>query len=90
LLLIRCPWCGPREEIEFRYGGEAHVGPPPEAQGDEVWARYLYFRSNPAGFYAERWVHAAGCRGWFNLVRDTTTHEIAGSYLLGEAPEDAR
>jgi heterotetrameric sarcosine oxidase delta subunit len=25
---------------------------------------------------AERWVHTAGCRRWFTLVRDTVTHEI--------------
>jgi len=25
---------------------------------------------------AERWVHTAGCRRWFNVVRDTVTHEI--------------
>jgi heterotetrameric sarcosine oxidase delta subunit len=25
---------------------------------------------------AERWVHTAGCRRWFNLVRDTVTDEI--------------
>jgi heterotetrameric sarcosine oxidase delta subunit len=25
---------------------------------------------------AERWVHTAGCRRWFNLVRDTVTHTI--------------
>jgi sarcosine oxidase subunit delta len=24
MLLIECPWCGPRDEIEFSYGGEAH------------------------------------------------------------------
>jgi len=26
---------------------------------------------------AERWVHSAGCRRWFNLVRDTVTHEMS-------------
>ena len=26
--LIECPWCGPREETEFHYGGEAHVAYP--------------------------------------------------------------
>ncbi len=33
MLLIRCPWCGPRDEIEFRYGGQAHLVYPadPEA-----------------------------------------------------------
>ncbi|MGZ8625813.1 MAG: sarcosine oxidase subunit delta, partial [Actinomycetota bacterium] len=24
MLLIPCPWCGPRDEVEFRYGGQAH------------------------------------------------------------------
>jgi heterotetrameric sarcosine oxidase delta subunit len=24
----------------------------------------------------ERWVHTAGCRRWFTLVRDTVTHTI--------------
>ncbi len=27
--LIECPWCGPREEVEFHYGGQAHVAYPP-------------------------------------------------------------
>ena len=26
MLLIRCPWCGPRDETEFHYGGQAHKG----------------------------------------------------------------
>ena len=25
MLLVRCPWCGPRDEIEFRYGGQARA-----------------------------------------------------------------
>jgi sarcosine oxidase, subunit delta len=28
--LIECPWCGPREEVEFHYGGQAHVSYPEE------------------------------------------------------------
>ena len=28
MLLIPCPWCGPRDEIEFHYGGEAHIARP--------------------------------------------------------------
>ena len=28
MLLITCPWCGPREEVEFHYGGQAHVRLP--------------------------------------------------------------
>jgi sarcosine oxidase subunit delta len=92
VLLIRCPWCGFRDEPEFRYGGEAHVDYPrdPAALDDRAWSRFVFYRANPAGPLAERWVHAHGCRRWFNVVRDTVTHEITGSYRLDERPEDAR
>jgi heterotetrameric sarcosine oxidase delta subunit len=78
MLRIRCPWCGPRDEIEFRYGGQAGlaVPPDPEALDDEEWARYVFVRDNPKGPFAERWVHAAGCRRWFDAIRDTVTNEF--------------
>ncbi|MFC3572399.1 sarcosine oxidase subunit alpha family protein [Streptomyces yaanensis] len=86
MLLIPCPWCGPRDEAEFHYGGQAHVPYPedPSALSDEDWARYLFFRDNPKGPFAERWSHAAGCRRWFNAVRDTATNEILAVYRAGE------
>ncbi|MFE0515671.1 sarcosine oxidase subunit delta, partial [Streptomyces sp. NPDC058964] len=86
MLLIPCPWCGPRDEVEFHYGGQAHVPWPedPAALTDEEWARYLFFRDNPKGPFAERWSHAAGCRRWFNAVRDTATNEILAVYRAGE------
>ncbi|WP_369394928.1 sarcosine oxidase subunit delta family protein [Streptomyces sp. CG1] len=86
MLLIPCPWCGPRDESEFHYGGQAHVSYPedPAALTDEEWARYLFFRDNPKGPFAERWSHAAGCRRWFNAVRDTSTNEILTVYRAGE------
>ncbi|MFJ9821820.1 sarcosine oxidase subunit delta family protein [Streptomyces sp. NPDC101151] len=86
MLLIPCPWCGPRDEAEFHYGGQAHVAYPedPAALTDEEWARYLFFRDNPKGPFAERWSHAAGCRRWFNAVRDTATNEILAVYRAGE------
>jgi heterotetrameric sarcosine oxidase delta subunit len=86
MMLIPCPWCGPREEAEFRYGGQAHVAYPadPDALSDAEWARYLYFRDNPKGPFAERWQHAAGCRRWFNAVRDTVTNEILAVYQPGQ------
>jgi heterotetrameric sarcosine oxidase delta subunit len=89
---IRCPYCGPRDEPEFSFGGQAHVAYPadPEALADEEWARFLFFRDNSRGPYAERWNHSAGCRRWFNVIRDTGTHELVGSYRVGERPEDAR
>ena len=49
--LIECPWCGPREEVEYSYGGQAHV-PYPDSPGelsDEEWAHYVFFRDNTRG-----------------------------------------
>jgi heterotetrameric sarcosine oxidase delta subunit len=34
----------------------------------------------------ERWVHSYGCRQWFNVARDTVTHEITEVYKMGEQP----
>ncbi|MFI1708700.1 sarcosine oxidase subunit delta family protein [Streptomyces griseoruber] len=86
MLLIPCPWCGPRDEAEFHYGGQAHVPYPenPAELSDQEWARYLFFRDNPKGPFAERWSHSAGCRRWFNAVRDTSTNEILAVYRSGE------
>jgi sarcosine oxidase, subunit delta len=78
MLLIECPWCGNRDEIEFRCGGQSYITRPEpfDQVSDEEWSRYLFFRANPQGVHYERWVHEAGCRQWFNVARDTTTHEI--------------
>lgn len=88
MLVIPCPWCGPRDEIEFRYGGEAHITRPDaaDALSDAQWADYLYMRRNPKGPLSERWVHAAGCRRWFNLLRDTVSHRILAVYRVGDPP----
>jgi heterotetrameric sarcosine oxidase delta subunit len=85
VLLITCPWCGDRDEPEFSYGGQAHVPYPadPEALDDAAWAEYLFVRANPAGELAERWVHTAGCRRWFNAVRDTRTNRFLTTYPPG-------
>ena len=86
MLLITCPWCGPRDETEYGYGGQAHVAYPedPHALSDEQWAEYLFFRDNPKGAFAERWVHTTGCRRWFNVVRDTVTYAVAATYKPGD------
>ena len=91
MLLITCPNCGPRDESEFSYGGEAHIARPadPDALDDGAWADYLFMRSNPKGSHLERWCHAEGCRRWFNARRDTVTHAITAIYGACEAaPED--
>lgn len=90
MLLIRCPWCGEREEREFHYGGDANVETPPAEADDRAWARFLYGRQNPAGPFVERWVHSHGCRRWIVVVRSTLTHEISGTYPFDQKPEVPR
>ena len=91
MLLIPCPWCGPREETEFSYGGEANVVRPkdPYVRSNEEWADYLFMRANPRGAHREQWCHAAGCRRWFNIVRHTVTYQIMSVYKIGEVPPEA-
>ena len=88
MLHVPCPWCGARDETEFRYGGQAHVAYPaePDSLSDEQWADFLFMRDNPKGDFAERWFHSAGCRRWFNVVRSTVTHEFRHAYGIGEPP----
>ena len=89
--LVECPWCGPREEVEFRYGGQAHVPYPadPAALDDAAWARYVFFRDNTKGRWAERWNHSAGCRRWFTAVRDTVSYRFERVQRPGEPREAA-
>jgi len=87
MLLIKCPWCGPRDEHEFRCGGQSHIARPgpPEAVSDEEWSRYMFERINPRGVHYERWVHAFGCRRWFNIARSTADHTIFAVYRMTDA-----
>jgi sarcosine oxidase subunit delta len=87
MLQIRCPWCGPRDESEFAYGGEADIKRPesPDALSDAEWADYLFMRKNPRGLHREQWMHAAGCRRWFVVERDTLTYVIKAVHRL-DAP----
>lgn len=92
MLSIPCPWCGPRDEGEFRYGGQADVAYPkdPSAVDNRAWATYLFYRDNPKGWFVERWMHHAGCRRWCTVVRHTVTYEISQSYPPGSTrPDDA-
>jgi sarcosine oxidase subunit delta len=75
-----------RPEIEFRYGGEAHIARPadPSALSDAEWAEYLYSRTNPKGPHAERWRHIHGCGRFFNALRDTVSDKFLITYPAGE------
>jgi heterotetrameric sarcosine oxidase delta subunit len=76
MILIACPWCGARNSAEFRYVGESRPRPDVTNATPEEWRRYLYLRSNPAGWTTETWFHRAGCRRYFTAERHTVTNEI--------------
>ena len=88
MLNIPCPFCGNREETEFSCAGEAHIARPliENSITDAEFADYLFLRDNTKGVFLERWRHAAGCRRWFNMVRDTVSHEIIEVYPMGALP----
>ena len=87
MLIITCPWCGPREQTEFAYGGEAHIVRPkdPDALTDEQWGDYVFMRSNPKGVHHEQWRHTSGCGRWFNALRDTVSYRFHAVWKVGEA-----
>ena len=89
MLHIHCPYCcETRSEEEFAYGGEAHIQRParPDDLSDREWGDYLHFRRNPLGAHREMWFHAAGCRRYFNVVRDTASYQILEVYRMDDAP----
>ena len=84
MLKLECPFCGPRDETEFRCGGQSHIARPGLEASDAQWGEYLHLRDNPKGWHFERWLHVAGCRQWFNVARHTVTHEIRAIYAVGQ------
>ena len=81
--LLTCPTCGPREALEFSYGGEIAARAGPGATGPEL-AAYLFFRENVNGWQTEWWMHRDGCRSWFLVERHTGTNEIRRTFPPGE------
>jgi heterotetrameric sarcosine oxidase delta subunit len=74
MLRIRCPYCGDRDEIEFRYRGDASQARP---GGDDIaLIAFVYERDNPRGWHSEWWLHVGGCRKLLKVTRHTVTHEI--------------
>ena len=76
MLRIRCPWCGERDEIEYRYRGDATRARPPADAAPAAYAAYVYERDNPCGWHWEWWLHVGGCRRLLKIERHTLTHEI--------------
>ena len=91
MLLIPCPWCGAarRDRVPLRRPGAIAYPADPDALDDAAWAEYLFMRDNPKGAFAERWVHAAGCRRWFNVDCATPLTQPA-SLDLPERPDPTR
>jgi len=92
MLLVTCPYCGQRPEVEFVYGGEAHIARPadPSSVSEAVWAEFLYMRTNPKGLHAERWRHLHGCGRFFNAVRHTLDDRFLAVYKVGEPRPDVQ
>lgn len=92
MLRIPCPWCGERDEVEFRYRGDASR-PRPAADAEmEEFVDFVYRRDNPRGWHLEWWLHVGGCRRLLKVVRHTVTHEIREVGPAEEAlrlPEEA-
>lgn len=88
MLRITCPYCGTRDETEFAFGGPSHITRPAIDADDATWTAYLFSRENPLGLQFERWLHLHGCSRWFNVARNTVTHEILKSYPMGDPKLD--
>ena len=77
--IFPCPFCGPRDEREFHFVGEAGKTRPDTSGdvSDAEWAAYLYARQNPRGPAREVWRHIP-CAELFVMERDTVTMEVLG------------
>ena len=76
MLWLDCPICGRRPLDEFTFGGErrdvpASITDEADRDFDEVW-----IFDNPSGVASERWFHAAGCRRWLTVQRDTAADAV--------------
>jgi sarcosine oxidase subunit delta len=77
MLRIPCPFCGVRDEVEFRYRGDASVTRPGGEADMVAFAAYVYERDNVRGWTLEWWQHVGGCRRTLKVRRHTMTHTIS-------------
>jgi sarcosine oxidase subunit delta len=95
-MLLRCPWCGPRELEEFRFrtvvtedacGAPAMQDATPPSASTDVPTPHsgyasVYERDNVPGSSVEYWQHERGCRAWLIVRRNPTTAGIRDVRLL--------
>jgi heterotetrameric sarcosine oxidase delta subunit len=75
MILLPCPWCGPRDAGEFAHSGERTPRPEPGTAAPAEWRAYLYLRANTCGWVTETWYHRMGCRRFITVERHTETNE---------------
>lgn len=63
---IVCPFCGPRELVEFEF----HKTLPNAGEGP--FAR-TYLRVDSLAESREHWQHVRGCRAWLEIRRNPST-----------------
>ena len=74
MILMPCPWCGPRDASEFGHVGEPATRPDPRTATPAQWRSYLYLRGNRCDWVTETWYHRMGCRRFFKVERHTETN----------------
>ncbi len=80
MMLITCPWCGPRAQSEFAYEDDATARRPAMDETDTAaHFEYAYQREPRRGVQDELWRHTAGCGCFLKVRRDTLTHEITAT-----------
>lgn len=83
MVVIPCPYCGPRNVSEFAYKGESRRRPDVASATPTDWREYLYVHDNRSGWTAEGWYHRAGCRKVIRVERHTLTNEVRSAERLG-------
>ena len=89
MLLVPCPYCGPRNSADLTLVGETEPRPDPSATAPEEWRAYLYEEHNPAGWTRETWYCRTGCGRFFvaerhragNRFRNPPLGDAAGERL---------
>ena len=83
MLLIPCPYCGPRDQSEFDYGGRVIALPGLEASAED-WHQALHLSCDNDRRVDEHWYHGAGCERWIRVSRDLYSHEISEVAGIGD------
>lgn len=87
-MILTCPYCGPRDHVEFTYRGDASaIRPSIESTSMESHQSYVFDRTNPDGSHQEVWNHTSGCRTHVVVTRDTRTHEVYSCEPVGPFKE---